>query len=68
MATRQLHSVRVRKALAESLRRFGEQPDPVAILTAIVDSAPGVTFREWIDPLVIEFAAGRAIGRTVDPR
>lgn len=58
---------RVRETRDESIRRFGDKPDPFAILEAIVDAAPGPTFRRYVDPLAIEFAAARAIGKEIDP-
>lgn len=62
------HAERVRRARAESLRRFGPKPDPLAVLSALVDQVPGPTYRGgFVDSLVIEFAAARVVGRDIKP-
>jgi hypothetical protein len=45
----------------ESMKRFGLRPDPIEVLRALVDAAPGPVYREFIDGRVIEAAARRVL-------
>lgn len=52
---------REQDARAEATRRFGRTPNALHILQALVDSSPGPQYREWIDRLVIFYAAQTAL-------
>lgn len=45
----------------EAIQRFGKRPEPLHILQAMIDSAPGCNFREWIRNAVLVEAAKMAI-------
>jgi hypothetical protein len=53
---------RVLAAERESVKLFGEKPDPIAVLRAWVRTLPGPTYQPpYLDPMVVQAAATRLV-------